>query len=73
MNSSYDNRPKEDVLLENAILKYEIKKLLNECAKIRKAAEAFRDLSTCYRTGKRPSESLFARLQKAQEILKEEK
>lgn len=35
----------------------------------RAAAEAHRDLSTCYRLGKAPSEKLFARLEKAREVL----
>jgi len=32
---------------------------------LREAAEAYRDLATCYRLGKRPSEALFTRLEKA--------
>jgi predicted RNA-binding Zn-ribbon protein involved in translation (DUF1610 family) len=36
---------------------------------MRKAAEAFRDLCKCYRLGNRPSEALFARLEKANAIL----
>jgi len=38
--------------------------------KYKEAAEAFRDLNTCYRLGKRPSEKLFWRLEKANQALK---
>ena len=35
------------------------------------AAKAYRDLSTCYRLGRRPSEKLFRELEKASEVLKQ--
>lgn len=35
------------------------------------AAHAYRDLSVCHRLGKRPSEKLFAELEKAKEVLGE--
>lgn len=34
-------------------------------AQLLDAAKAFQELATCYRIGKRPSEKLFARLEKA--------
>ena len=35
------------------------------------AAKAFQELCVCYRIGKKPSEKLFDRLQKARELLED--
>lgn len=42
---------------------------LRRVGELEKAALAYRDLSTCYRLGKRPSENLFARLDRARKAL----
>lgn len=39
------------------------------CREQHEAAMAFRELNVCYRTGKRPSEALFKRLDKADAVL----
>jgi hypothetical protein len=49
---------------KEAELKAENKKLLS-------AARAYRDLSACYRIGKRPTEKLFSQLEKANALLKQ--
>lgn len=41
-----------------------------EMHRLYEAAIAYRDLATCYRIGKKPSEVLFARLKTADELLK---
>ena len=49
---------------KEAELKAENKKLLA-------AARAYRDLSVCYRIGKRPTEKLFSQLERANALLKQ--
>ena len=49
---------------KEAELKAENKKLLA-------AARAYRDLSVCYRIGKRPTEKLFSQLEKANALIKD--
>lgn len=46
-----------------------IEALTKRVGELEKAALAYRDLSTCYRLGKRPSENLFARLDRARKAL----
>ncbi len=40
-------------------------------ARLLDAAKAYRDLATCYRVGKQPSETLFKRLEKAGKVVGE--
>lgn len=47
----------------------EIAKLKAEMEELREAAEAYMQLSTCYRLGARPTEKLFAALSKARAAL----
>lgn len=49
----------------------DIPDLIEEVKKLREAAKTFQELSVCHRLRKCPSKTLFARLQKASQILKE--
>ena len=49
----------------------ELKALKAENKKLLAAARAYRDLSVCYRIGKRPTEKLFSQLEKANALLKQ--
>jgi hypothetical protein len=42
---------------------------IKELAEMKDAAKAYRELCTCYRVGKQPSERLFKRLEKANDLL----
>ena len=49
----------------------ELKAVKAENKKLLAAARAYRDLSVCYRIGKRPTEKLFSQLEKANALLKQ--
>jgi len=46
-------------------------KILEVIRRFHDAAKAYQDLTICYRTGRKPSEALFKRLEKARKILDE--
>lgn len=56
----------------NRLLAEENARLQAKIERMYKAAKAYCDLSTCYRTGKRPSEKLFKQLEHARLTLEEE-
>ena len=49
----------------------ELKAVKAENKKLLAAARAYRDLSVCYRIGKRPTEKLFSQLDRANALLKQ--
>ena len=49
----------------------ELKAVKAENKKLLSAARAYRDLSVCYRIGKRPTEKLFSQLERANALIKD--